>query len=91
MFPIDPPAPEMVTTSLYVSSELLARAKSLAKTDVGSRGRNKLLVTLLAFGVDIYPLLKHVQKPVLAFAKQEGLSYPQAIARLVEKGLKSVK
>lgn len=89
MLPKSPP-PRMRGFGLYVPSEVLAKADVIAKAEK-VKSRNSLLGSFLAFAVELWPLLKPLNAQVEAFAEGEGCSYPEAIARLVERGLRSRK
>lgn len=80
----------MKNTGVYVAEDVLFRAHSIAKSEK-VKSRNKLLGYFLTFAVDLFPLLKPMREQVEAFAAAEGCTYAEAVALLVEKGLKSKK
>lgn len=90
MLPPKQSGPQMKNVGIYVAEDTLFRAHAIAANE-GVKSRNQLLGSFLSFAVDLFPLLKPIRPQVEAFAAKEKVSYAEAIAFLVERGLKSLK
>lgn len=88
MLPPKPSRPTKKHTGVYVEEDVLFRADALAKSE-HVKSRNMLLGSFLAFAVDLYPLIRSMRAQIEAFAAKEECSYVEAIAQLIERGLKS--
>lgn len=90
MLPKQPKMPKMRDVGLYVPSIVLAKAEAIAKAEK-VKSRNQLLASFLEFSVELFPLLRPVESQVEAFAEAESCSYAEAVARLVDRGLRAKK
>lgn len=88
MLPPKQSRPTMKNVGMYVSEDTLLRAYAISKEEK-VKSRNKLLSSFLTFAVDLFPLLKPMQARIADFANSENCSEVEAIARLVERGLKA--
>lgn len=80
--------PKMRDVSIYVAEETLARVLALAKRE-GVRSRNALLTSFIEFSVALFPLLKPMSGLIEQLMEAERCSYAEAVARLVERGLRA--
>lgn len=98
MLPPKQTAPAMRNVGIYIAEDTLARAHAIADEE-GVSSRNRILGSFLSFTVDLFPLLKPIRSQIEAFAKRETerlervkpVTYAEAIALLVEKGLRAAK
>ncbi len=73
---------------IYVHREAVDRAAAIAKSEK-VRSRSGLLSSFLEFAIEVFPLLKPMSAGIEAVMREERCSYAEAIARLVERGLRS--
>lgn len=90
MLPPKVSKPTKTNTGVYVEEDVLFRAEAIAEEE-GVKSRNQLLGSFLTFAVDLFPLLKPLRPMIQAFADEKSISYAEAVARLVDKGLKVKK
>lgn len=88
MLPKRPSKPTMVKTGVYVPEELLRQLDAIVATEK-EKSRNAVAGSFLAFAVDLFPRIKGLLPQVDEVAAREGISQGQAIALLVERGLRA--
>lgn len=89
MLPPKRPVPKMANFGILVAEDTVDRLEAIAKAEEESR--NALIGSFLSFSVDLFPLLKPLRVQIEAFAKAEECSYEEAVAQLVERGLRVKK
>lgn len=78
----------MINVGVYLSEDTLRRVDEIAQAEK-VKSRNKLMGSFLTFAVDLFPLLKPLNRQIEEFAEREGkMSYAEAVAALVERSLK---
>lgn len=70
--------------------ELLARIDAIAERE-GIAARSKAIASLVELGASLYERLAEKSGPIDAYATQERVAHVEALARLVELGLKVVE
>ncbi len=75
---------------LYLPEETLAKLDALMKAEK-ARSRNWLLTRLIDLSLELVPRLTPLSAEVKAFAEAEGCGETEALARLVERGLRAKK
>jgi hypothetical protein len=83
-----PKEPAKATTSMVLPEDVLRRIGEIAKTEKVS-SRNGVIVSFLCFATELFPLLKPLRGQISALEKAEGITYAEAVARLVTRGLKA--
>ncbi len=82
--------PKMRDVGLYLPVATLAKADAIVKAE-RVKSRNALLTSLLEFSVELFSLLRPFNAEAEAFKVAEGCEYAEAVARLVERGLRAKK
>ncbi len=90
MLPPKASKPAMKNAGIYVAEDVLIRAHAIARSE-RVKSTNALIGSFLAFAVDLFPLLKPMRSQIQQMADEEGCTYAEAVALLVERGLKHRK
>lgn len=96
MLPPKRPGPVMRHVGLLIHEDTVLRVDAIVKSE-GLKSRNVLAASFLSFASELFPLLKPFNKQIEELMARESertgekASYAQAIALLVERGLKATK
>jgi hypothetical protein len=81
------PKPSKRNAGIYVEQSVLDRAQDITQSE-NVKSRNELLGSFLTFAVELFPLLKPLRSQIKLVEERHGCTYAEAVARLVEKGLR---